>query len=177
MPNLKLPSPALIIACVALFAALGGTGYAAGRLAHEATASKAKRGPRGKRGPAGPQGPRGDVGPRGPAGDKGAPGEKGAPGKEGIPGPVNLVYRAGPMVSVASHTAGSAEVTCPAGTFVTGGGVLTASSGYDEVDIDSSYPVALNAWKAFVNNISGKSQSIRAYALCTAAASTSVVEG
>jgi hypothetical protein len=65
----------MIIACVALFVAMGGTGYAATQLAGgegEATASKkAKRGKRGPTGPAGPKGATGATGPAGPAGPAG----------------------------------------------------------------------------------------------------------
>ena len=83
------PSPALVIACVALAVALGGTGYAAMKLPpnsvdsralrkNAVTASKIKNGTVGtsdlapgvlRRGPAGPPGPRGRRGERGPAGD------------------------------------------------------------------------------------------------------------
>src|SRR6185312_15427646 len=103
MSKLKLPSPAMIVACIALFAAMGGTGYAAGQFAHRATASaaKAKRGPRGKRGPAGPQGA------QGPAGARGAAGPKGDRGEVGPAGPVELRYVEGPTVTVA---AGGKEV-------------------------------------------------------------------
>jgi len=72
----RLPTPAMVVACVALFVAMGGTGYAATQLTtgqSEATASKkgkskGKRGPRGPQGPAGPTGPQGPAGPTGPTG-------------------------------------------------------------------------------------------------------------
>src|ERR671935_1582731 len=75
------PSPALVIASVALFIALGGTGYAVTRLPansvttrqvvnHSLLAVDFKRGqiPAGPQGPAGPAGPAGPQGPAGPAG-------------------------------------------------------------------------------------------------------------
>ncbi len=88
MLRFRRPSPALVIACVALFVAMGGTGYAALKLpknsvkakqlaprsvgsseAHNLTAKDFKksaraklRGPRGERGPAGPAGPAGGAG-------------------------------------------------------------------------------------------------------------------
>jgi hypothetical protein len=71
MTKRPLPSPAMVVACLALFAAMGGTGYAATQLGGnegQATASKkgkVKRGPRGKRGRVGAQGA---VGPAGPPG-------------------------------------------------------------------------------------------------------------
>ena len=75
----SIPSPAFVIACVALFVAMGGTGYAATQFAagqEGATASKAKakRGPRGKAGPAGPAGAKGATGSQGPKGDTGPAG-------------------------------------------------------------------------------------------------------
>jgi Collagen triple helix repeat (20 copies) len=112
----SLPSPAMVVACIALFAAMGGTGYAATQIVEDqgATASKKgkKRGPRGKRGPAGPQGP---IGPTGPTGKTGATGVQGPPGLAGL-------------VRVASESATnslnpkSATATCPAGKKVVGTG-------------------------------------------------------
>src|ERR671918_2592942 len=92
-------SPALVISCLALLAALGGTGYAAIKLPPGSVgtkqlkngavvASKVKprsllarnfkpgqlpRGPRGAQGLAGAAGPQGPGGPQGPAGAKGDP--------------------------------------------------------------------------------------------------------
>jgi hypothetical protein len=75
------PSPALVLAAVALFVALGGTSYAVIRLPRNSVttvqvkdfsllARDFKRGqiPRGAVGPAGPAGPQGPAGPAGPAG-------------------------------------------------------------------------------------------------------------
>jgi hypothetical protein len=92
-------SPALVISCLALLAAVGGTGYAAIKLPPGSVgtkqlkngavvASKVKprsllarnfkpgqlpRGPRGAQGLAGAAGPQGPGGPQGPAGAKGDP--------------------------------------------------------------------------------------------------------
>jgi hypothetical protein len=95
----RLPSPAMVLACVALVVALGGVSYAAGVLPKNSvgtaqlkkmavTAAKLKNnavtGAKVKDGtllatdfsagqlPAGPQGPEGDPGPQGPKGDPGA---------------------------------------------------------------------------------------------------------
>src|SRR5438876_8890036 len=79
------PSPALVIACVALAIALAGTSYAAiQRLPKNSVttyqvkdfsllARDFKRGqiPAGPAGPTGPQGPAGPAGPQGPAGPAG----------------------------------------------------------------------------------------------------------
>src|SRR5690349_10094704 len=80
------PSPGLVIACIALAVALGGTSYAAvTRLPRNSVttyqvkdfsllARDFKRGqlPRGAAGPPGPAGPAGPQGPAGPAGSSGS---------------------------------------------------------------------------------------------------------
>ena len=106
------PSPALVVALVALFVALGGTGYAVTQLPRNSVGSEQVRDgsllrrdfrtgqlPRGARGPAGPvgatgatgqQGPQGNPGPAGPQGDAGPTGpqgDAGPTGPQGDPGP------------------------------------------------------------------------------------------
>ena len=83
----------MVVACVALLIALGGTGYAATRLPRNSVTTVQvkdfsllsrdfKRGqiPAGPRGPTGPQGASGPAGPAGPAG---LPGPIGPPGPAG----------------------------------------------------------------------------------------------
>jgi hypothetical protein len=87
----SVPSPTLVIACLGLFVALGGTGYAAIHLQPRtryvvASKSGLKRGPRGPEGPRGLQGLEGLQGNPGAQGIPGSPGEKGAPGEKGEPG-------------------------------------------------------------------------------------------
>jgi Collagen triple helix repeat (20 copies) len=87
MRKLATPSPALVISMVALFVALGGTGYAASQAGggdHAAAAKKnnvkhGKRGPRGLRGLTGPRGAQGAQGPQGATGAQGARGADGSP--------------------------------------------------------------------------------------------------
>src|SRR5437660_2496306 len=78
MRKLRRPSPALVIAFVALFIAAGGGAWAAGGgpdkpSAHAKASASGPRGPRGPRGFrgfrgfTGPQGPRGVTGPVGPS--------------------------------------------------------------------------------------------------------------
>ena len=97
MSRFRMPSPALVIALIALFIAMGGTGYAASQstatVAASATAKIKKVNSRVSRvarllntvrrqiaslaltpGPAGPTGPRGEKGEKGDKGDKGDPG-------------------------------------------------------------------------------------------------------
>jgi hypothetical protein len=90
------PSPALVIACLALLFSLAGTSVAAYQqvvprnsvttvqvrdfslLRKDFRRGQVPRGPRGRRGPAGPPGPAGAAGPAGPAGAAGPAGPAGA---------------------------------------------------------------------------------------------------
>lgn len=93
----RRPSPAMVVALVALFVALGGGAYAAlklpknsvgaaqlkksavtpAKLSPAAKTALSKPGPKGPTGVRGPEGPRGDSGPKGDAGPKGDTGAVG----------------------------------------------------------------------------------------------------
>lgn len=94
------PSPALVVASIALLVALTGTGVAAVQLAAPNSVGSpqvidgslqrrdfkpgvlpgaARRGPAGPEGEQGEEGPQGETGPQGEKGDKGDKGEKGDP--------------------------------------------------------------------------------------------------
>jgi hypothetical protein len=111
----SIPSPAMVVACISLFVAMSGTGYAATQLASgsgSATASKkAKKGPRGKRGPQGQQGPVGPAGPTGPQGPKGNDGPRG-------PSAGYQAFRdvLGPLSTSEAATVGS--LALPAGSYL-----------------------------------------------------------
>lgn len=84
--SIRRPSPALVVALLALFLAVGGTGYAATQSQKaagpdaKAAHSSSGRGPRGFPGPKGPKGPKGPAGAPGPAGPAGPAGAAGAAG-------------------------------------------------------------------------------------------------
>jgi hypothetical protein len=162
----------MIVACVALFLALGGTGYAAGHLStggDKERASKqkdqAKRGPRGKRGLRGPQGLPGPVGPVGPVGPKGA---------EAIG---LLDYEVAEEASPPEATE-FGSVQCPPGLNLVGGGVRPSSA---EQRVVSSYPATVgnvapggNRWNAEVSNPTNEAKTFSVFAIC---ARTSAVAG
>lgn len=134
-PRLHRPSPAMIVSCVALSVALGGTSYAAVTLpknsvgtaqikpsavatsdlrAGAVTTGKVRNGTLRKVDfkagelPAGPGAP----GPKGDKGDPGAPGPKGdpgAPGAAGTPGAPGLVGTT--VIRRADHTLADGQVT------------------------------------------------------------------
>jgi hypothetical protein len=109
------PSPALIVSALALFASMGGTGWAA---THAATHHPRKKKPAKAlttaqvnrliagyvhahaaelRGPTGAQGPAGATGPQGAAGKTGAKGDAGPAGKDGAPGQPGVKGDTGPQ--------------------------------------------------------------------------------
>jgi hypothetical protein len=123
------PSPAIVIATIALLVALAGTGYAATSLPRNSvgnaqlqnnsvTTSKVKNrsllkidfaanqvpsGPRGLKGSVGPPGPPGAAGARGPTGAAGAAGTAGSAAAWAVINPVGTLARGSGVLSV-SHT-------------------------------------------------------------------------
>ena len=145
--RLRRPSPALVIACLALLVSLSGTGIAAVnalprgsvgpvqlqtgavssikvkdgalRLLDFGAAERAKL--KGDTGPAGSQGPKGDKGDKGVKGDTGAQGLQGVPGLSGY----TLVEK---FQSTTASSMGI-QVSCPSGKRPLGGGGGTSTPG------------------------------------------------
>lgn len=168
MRKRSMPSPAMVVAFIALFVALGGTGYAATQLvSKEATASKKAKAKRGPRGPRGKRGPAGPAGPIGPAG---------APGKDAFG---SLVYKSHEVANP-KETQSYVEVSCDPGEHVVGGGIW-GSQGSPGQNINSSFPSngdgegdsGNTAWAGYVNNESTINGSIVAFAICAKAGSVS----
>src|SRR5215217_5950208 len=154
MLRLHRPSPALVVACIALIVALSGTSYAAIALPRGSvgtiqlkngavTSLKVKDGTmtlvdvapaeRAKlKGDAGAQGAKGDKGAPGEKGDKGAAGAKGDPGVSKY----SLVEKTGSTTSKFL----AVQVNCPSGTQPLGGGGGTPTPGAG-VSIRNSFPV------------------------------------
>jgi hypothetical protein len=139
------PSPAMVVACLALAVSLGGVGYAAIKLPknsvgtvqlrtgavtskkvrnHSLVAADFRRGVllRGAVGPSGPQGVQGSQGAQGPKGEQGAKGEP------GVSGYVHTGVQVPSVPGTAATYEGSAK--CPAGTNVLGGGAYVSPTGY-----------------------------------------------
>ena len=163
----RRPSPAMVISLLALFVALGGTGYAAivlpansvgskqlkksavsnKKIAKNAvTTSKVKDGSLLKGDfaagqlPAGAAGPAGSAGPAGPTGPTGPAGTNGTNGTNGTDG---LITSATVQRTTGAAVADGAEqtitVSCPAGQKAIAGGVRADASGVGYVE--STRPV------------------------------------
>ena len=178
---LRRPSPAMVVACVALGVALGGTSYATvlnvpdnsvttAKIRNNAvtapkiktaavTASEVKNGSLLKvdfkpgQLPAGPQGPPGPAGPAGPVG---------SPGISGL-------QRFDVATTSSSSNSKSVIVTCPTGKRPVGGGARVIGSGAPVVSITVNFPDSDGVhWNAEANEVvaTALTWQLQAYALC-----------
>lgn len=174
------PSPALVVASLALAVALSGSGYAAFKLpkasvgtAHlkqnAVTSAKVKNRTLLAADFALGQIPPGPPGPAGPSGERGDKGDKGDAGGQGPPGVSGLQLVQGTTPSNSSDK--SLYVPCPAGKRVLGGGVSAPPS--PELTVKRSYPdPQLSGWVANVDQDAPLSFSwaITVYAICATVA-------
>ena len=176
------PSPAMVVAFIALLVGLGSSAYAQLTIPRNSvgnpqlkrnavTSSKVKnrsllrrdfragqlpRGPRGFTGPQGPQGPQGAAGPRGLTGERGPAGPAGA---------TNVTLRLGP------DQMGSSVASCLPGERATGGGgFVTQANSYL---FDSSPPTTAQpptAWEAQAAQAAAPNNpaAVQAYVVCAA---------
>jgi hypothetical protein len=180
--SLRRPSPALVVACVALGLVLGGTSYAtvaqaprnsvgtaqlkdsavtARKLARNAVSSAKVRNRSLLRAdfapgqlPAGPTGPRGPAGPAGPAGPPG----------------VSAVERLDASSANNSTSPKSAFLACPAGKRLIGGGARV-NGGSPKTAILQSFPDNDNIWRATAaeSDAIPATWSLTVYAICAVA--------
>jgi hypothetical protein len=131
----RRPSPAMVVACLALFVASTGTSIAAN---HYLITSTKQIKPsvlaklKGAKGPKGATGATGTVGTAGATGATGATGAKGATGAQGIPGISGLTLVTGTTVSGAGNH-DNVTVACPSGQKAIGGGYSTGGAPSDLV--------------------------------------------
>ena len=158
----RRPSPALILAGLALFIALSGSALAAGHFIITSTRQIKPSVLRSLHGEHGARGPQGPAGAQGPTGSTGA---------QGPPGPVNLsalrIVRA-PDLLVAPQTEASSVATCPSGSRVVSGGAWTGLAFviYSEMSDDHQSWITL----VFNNNTkeSKTETNLEAIAYCAA---------
>ena len=187
----RRPSPAMVIACLALFVASTGTSIAASHYLITSTKQikpsvltklKGAKGPtgntgatgstgsKGDTGGAGATGPKGDTGATGPAGP--ANGPAGPTGPTGATGPAGAAGRNGATNVVAYYQASAyytgtsyAEIDCPAGEVATGGSVAWNATTY-AAPVSGSEPVTNSSgvpygWYGSVSNV-GSGGSVQA---------------
>jgi len=197
MPSFRgrRPSPAMIVACLALAVSLGGTGIAAVGVVlpknsvgtdqlknNSVTGSKVKNASLSRadfiRGTftltPGPQGAQGPPGPAGPQGVKGDKGDKGDPGAIGDV----TIHIA--TVSVPAHTAPgtwsnqSAQANCDSGEKgVSGGSNWAGESDTTQLITVLSTPIydsggkKITGWRARGGNDTGSAHDFQAYVVCS----------
>jgi hypothetical protein len=174
------------VAYLALFAALGGSAYAAdkltgsfikdgtitgkdvrnGSLGAKKLSAKTVSSLRGQTGPAGPQGPKGDRGPQGPVGPEGPQGQQGPAGPAGPPGPSGISgweYRVSPGLAMPGVGTASTRVDCPGGKKALGGG---GSSTSNNTKLVESAPANFaTGWVVTYQNSAG-SATVYAWVIC-----------
>ena len=160
---MKLPSPAMIVALIALAVALGGTGYAVTQLPRNSvgtaqiknnavTGAKVRNGsltardfrrgtlrpgPAGAQGPAGPTGATGATGPQGPQGPpgpQGPQGPQGAPGTQGARGATGEPGTPSEITAVGDNLMAPPALTNPTTVAAAEQSVSTTSAGRWRVD-------------------------------------------
>jgi hypothetical protein len=166
----RKPSPATIIASIALFFSLAGTGIAATHYLITST-SQIKPSVLKSLKSTGPRGPQGQQGPAGAAGAVGAAGAAGAAGTFNA-SDVTVVYgsQIGPLTDTTvtpGGGSGTSVVTCPAGDVVTGGG-WAPETGTPDVTVDSDAASGASSWAVTLTNDSATAASplITAVAEC-----------
>ncbi len=159
----SLPSPAMIVAIVALVAALGGSAYAAHKIgSHQlkknaVTTKKIKNA----------------------AVTSGKLANGAVTAGKLANGAVGVVMRQGPDTTVPANGFARAEANCNSGERATGGGVYNESN-VNSVFVTSSYPLpnptsrpatgngqTPTGWRVWVRDTSGGQQIVNAYVICT----------
>ena len=193
------PSPALVLACLALGIALGGTGYAAvlnvpdgsvttakikngavttPKLKNDAVtidklAANAVVSANVKNGTLLKDDFKSGQLPAGPPGPQGPQGPRGVPGPKGSPG-VSGLQRVDAATSDSSANSKSVVVTCPSGKRVVGGGARVTGSGAPKVTIIENFPDSDGVkWNGKANEVvaTGATWALQVYALCANVAS------
>jgi hypothetical protein len=182
----RRPSAATVIAVIALFFALGGTGYAVTKLPRNSVGSDQVRDGslqrrdfrtnlllRGAQGPAGQQGPKGDTGAAGPTGAPGPVGAKGDAGEQGSQGPAGAVAFSeaySEHVVVRAGEVRYAQAVCPAGRRVVGGGHAVEDVTNASLVPIAAYPNGIgdgrSAWAVTMRNPGDQDQTFWVLGYC-----------
>lgn len=186
--NARRPSPAMAVALIALFVALGGSSYAALKVTSKNVKDNSLRSADIRNNslksadvkdgsllsddfaadqlPQGAKGDKGDTGPQGPKGD---------------PGATTAVMRTGTPFTVGPTTFGTGTASCQPGERATGGGLFNETN-VSVLHLTSSYPLpnpttapstgngqTPTGWRVWVANESGTPQEkLEVYVICIA---------
>jgi len=177
--RLRLPSPALLVALVALFAATSGTAVAAKLITGKQIANNSITGKDVKTGSlqagdlsakarAALQGAPGPQGAQGPAGAKGADGAAGPAGAPGVSGREVVVA----PTDTNSDAEKTALATCPAGKQVIGGGANVFPNDVDDVVVREAFPSSTTGYYVEAQEIGAVAGNwqVAAYAICATVA-------
>ncbi len=155
----RRPSPAFVLACLALFVALGGTAAAAHHFLITSTTQIKPSVLRTLHGATGRPGASGATGPAGPQGPAGA---------QGPAGPSNLsaltIVRAHDLLVKPTKEATSIA-TCPAGSHVLSGGEYSGFATRNGSEMSADH----QSWIVLVTNLSGIEVNLEAIAYCAGA--------
>lgn len=162
--HVSRPSPAMIVAIVALICALGGSAYAAGKIGSKNLKKNAVTTKKIK--------------------DDAVTGSKIANGAvtggKLANGAVGVVMRQGPTTNIPGNTAAKAEVNCKPGERATGGGVYNEAN-VGSLLVTSSYPLpnpttppatgdgkTPTGWRVWISNVlgAGLDRQVNAYVIC-----------
>ena len=186
----RRPSPAMVVASLALLAALGGSSFAAvnavnpksigtlqlknysvGSLqlkANSVTGLKVLNGSLRRldfapgQVPTGPAGPQGPAGPAGASGPAGPAGPTGPAGAAGGFDPTKLHIKNFSSVTLGSGDYGGGDVSCDSGQVALSGGI---NSGY-RFEVEFLMPLNNNTWRIRMYNQTGGTTSFQPVLLC-----------
>lgn len=203
----RAPSPALVIAVLALLVSTAGSAFGGSSIRHYpyfnsidiidntitgrdiknkslTMADFRGRGPQGApgaRGPVGPVGANGQTGAQGPQGPAGTNGTNGTNGRDGF---ARLDYNSVTIQNTPGTQAGGI-VLCDAGLRVVGGGVSTQGA-YNQQHVNASYPSAnsgapppggTTAWTAYVDNVGAVTRTFDVWVICAPATQVTSTTG
>jgi hypothetical protein len=154
--HIRRPSPAAVLAGLALFVALGGSAAAAHHFLITSTRQIKPSVLRALHGASGGPGPAGPIGPPGPA------------GVQGPAGPSSLsaltIVRA-PDLKVKPTKEATSIATCPAGSHVVAGGEYSGFATRNGSEMSADH----QSWIVLVTNLSGIEVNLEAIAYCAGA--------
>jgi hypothetical protein len=151
---MRRPSPATIIASIALFFSLAGTGLAASKYLITSTKQIKPSVLSSLHGSQGARGPQGVQGPAGPAGAAGAGGAAGAAGAAGTFTTADVTTVTGGSTTILANSNATSVATCPSGATVISGGYTWAGTTPSTASATSSAAQGTTAWAVTIQDTS-----------------------